>query len=77
MIVVVRRAWCSTAWASGANTAHLVAESIEDARAQWVTVFSRDRADLGPAHAAQVAAEDIDRYGTLARNQSAALKPLP
>ena len=33
------------------NTAHLVAESVEDARQQWVEVFSRDRADLGPAHA--------------------------
>ena len=33
------------------NIAHLVAESVEDARKQWVEVFSRDRADLGPAHA--------------------------
>ena len=45
------------------NTAHLVAESLEAARAQWVDVFSRDRADLGPDHAAQTAAEDIERYG--------------
>ncbi len=45
------------------NTAHLVAETLEDARAQWIDVFSRDRADLGPTHAAQTAAEDIDRYG--------------
>ncbi|MEJ7796374.1 MAG: MobF family relaxase [Nocardioides sp.] len=45
------------------NTAHLVAETIDDARALWVEVFSRDRADLGPAHAAQYAAEAIDRYG--------------
>jgi exodeoxyribonuclease V alpha subunit len=45
------------------NTAHLVAESIDDARSQWVEVFSRDRADLGPRHAAQRAADDIDRYG--------------
>ncbi|MFC5728775.1 MULTISPECIES: hypothetical protein [Nocardioides] len=30
------------------NTAHLVAETLEDARKQWVDVFSRDRADLGP-----------------------------
>ena len=35
------------------NVAHLVAESIEDARKQWVEVFGRDRADLGPAHAAR------------------------
>ncbi|MBM6401439.1 MobF family relaxase [Phycicoccus sonneratiae] len=45
------------------NTAHLVADTLEDARAQWVTTFSRDRADLGPAHATHLAAEDIERYG--------------
>ena len=45
------------------NTAHLVAETLDDARAQWIDAFSRDRADLGPGHAAQTAAEDIDRYG--------------
>ena len=45
------------------NTAHLVAETLGEARAQWVDVFSRDRADLGPGHAAQSAAEDIERYG--------------
>ena len=55
-----------------ANTAHLVADSVEDARAQWVEVFARDRADLGPAHAARVAAEDIDRYGPQARRPRAA-----
>ena len=33
------------------NVAHLVAETVEDARKQWIEVFSRDRADLGPAHA--------------------------
>ncbi|MBG6095846.1 MobF family relaxase [Nocardioides luteus] len=47
------------------NVAHLVADSIEDARRQWVEVFDRDRADLGPAHAAQRAAEDIERYGSV------------
>jgi exodeoxyribonuclease V alpha subunit len=46
------------------NVAHLVADDIEEARSQWVATFGRDRADLGPGHAAQVAAEDIDRYGT-------------
>ena len=46
-----------------ANTAHLVADTLQDARTQWVATFSRDRADLGPAHAAHQAAEDIDRYG--------------
>ncbi|MFC7358884.1 ATP-dependent DNA helicase [Nocardioides astragali] len=45
------------------NTAHLVADTIDDARSQWVEVFSRDRADLGPSHAAQRAADDIDRHG--------------
>ncbi|GGL33314.1 AAA family ATPase [Phycicoccus endophyticus] len=45
------------------NTAHLVADTLEGARAQWVTTFSRDRADLGPAHAIDQALEDIDRYG--------------
>lgn len=46
------------------NVAHLVAEDLEDARRQWVEVFSRDRADLGPAHAAQRAVDDIERYGS-------------
>lgn len=45
------------------NVAHLVAESVEDARKQWCDVFARDRADLGPAHARESAAEAIDRYG--------------
>jgi exodeoxyribonuclease V alpha subunit len=44
------------------NIAHLVAPSIEDARAQWVGAFSRDRADLGPAHAARLAAGEADKY---------------
>ena len=46
------------------NIAHLVAEDEADARRQWEQVFARDRADLGPAAAAQQAAEDIERYGT-------------
>ena len=45
------------------NVAHVVADSLEDARRQWVEVFGRDRADLGPGHAAEAAAEDIERYG--------------
>ena len=61
------------------NIAHLVADSPEDARRQWVEVFSRDRADLGPGHAAQVAADDVDRYGPRADSyvrtlQAAALR---
>ena len=53
---------------------HLVAESLDDARAQWVEVFSRDRADLGPSHAAQRAVDDIDRYGPNDRPPSAVLQ---
>ena len=48
------------------NTAHLVATSLEDARRQWIDVCGRDRADLGPAHAARLAAEAVDRYGRTA-----------
>ena len=55
------------------NTAHLVAESIQEARAQWVDVFSRDRADVGPGHAAQTAAEDIERYGLQAHPRGSEL----
>ena len=46
------------------NVAHLVADDDDDARRQWEQVFGRDRADLGPAAAAEQAAEDIERYGT-------------
>ena len=56
------------------NTAHLVAVSVDDARDQWVDVFSRDRADLGPRHAAERAADDIDRYGPNARPPGVALQ---
>ena len=48
------------------NIAHVVAESLDDARRQWVDTFGRDRADLGPNHAARLAAEAIDRYGPAA-----------
>ncbi len=57
------------------NTAHLVAESIDDARQQWIDTFSRDRADLGPAHARRQAIEAIDRYGPAARAPSSPLPP--
>lgn len=53
------------------NTAHLVAETNEDARKQWVEVFSRDRADLGPAHAHRQAIDAIDRYGIQKRRRPA------
>jgi conjugative relaxase-like TrwC/TraI family protein len=51
------------------NTAHLVADKVEDARKQWVEVFARDRADLGPAHAKRQAIEAIDRYGPQKRRR--------
>ncbi len=44
------------------NAAHLVAESVEDARRQWIETFSRDRADLGPAHARELAATEAAKY---------------
>ncbi|XBB66377.1 MobF family relaxase [Nocardioides sp. WV_118_6] len=56
------------------NVAHLVADSVEDARRQWIDVFNRDRADLGPGHAATRVDEDIDRYGTQAAPSNAALQ---
>jgi exodeoxyribonuclease V alpha subunit len=45
-----------------ANTAHLVAEDLAEAREQWIAVFGRDRADLGPGHAAVQAAAEAARY---------------
>jgi hypothetical protein len=46
-----------------ANTAHLIAADTAEAREQWIGVFARDRADLGPARAGQQAALDVHRYG--------------
>ncbi len=57
------------------NTAHLVAESVDHARQQWIDAFSRDRADLGPAHARRQAIEAIDRYGPAVRARSSPLPP--
>jgi conjugative relaxase-like TrwC/TraI family protein len=51
------------------NTAHLVADTVEEARRQWAGVFARDRADLGPAHAERQAIEAVDRYGTQKRRR--------
>ncbi|MBF4764370.1 AAA family ATPase [Nocardioides islandensis] len=45
------------------NVAHLVADSVADAREQWTSAFARDRADLGPAHARLRAFDDVERYG--------------
>ncbi|MEX5720342.1 MobF family relaxase [Geodermatophilus maliterrae] len=47
-----------------ANTAHLIATDPDQAREQWIAVFDRDRADLGPGHAAQLAAAEAARYAT-------------
>ena len=58
-----------------ANTAHLVAEDLVDARRQWVEVFARDRADLGPAHARGQAIDAIDRYGSDTRRRPAPPPP--
>ena len=60
-----------------ANTAHLVAENLDDARRQWIDVFSRDRADLGPAHARRQAVDAIDRYGTVAGPRRGSVPPPP
>jgi hypothetical protein len=54
-----------------ANTAHLVADTVDDARRQWVETFARDRADLGPAHARRQAIEAVDRYGHQQRRRPA------
>jgi exodeoxyribonuclease V alpha subunit len=47
------------------NVAHLVADTVDDAREQWVAAFARDRADLGPSHAAELAADEAARYARL------------
>ena len=52
------------------NTAHLVAETLEDAKQQWIDAFARDRSDLGPAHARGAAIEAIDRYGPTLRSET-------
>ena len=59
------------------NIAHLVAESSEYARKLWAAVFSRDRADLGPAHAQRQAIDAIDRYGPADAPSPRARPPVP
>lgn len=56
------------------NVAHVVAESVQEARSQWVAVFGRDRADLGPTHARGAAADAVDRYGPNAPARPAPLR---
>ncbi len=57
------------------NTAHLVAGDLDDARRQWVEVFARDRADLGPDHARRHAIDAIERYGPDGRRRPAPTAP--
>lgn len=57
------------------NVAHLVAETVDEAKRHWMDVFSRDRADLGPARAAQRAAEDIERYGSVGPRREVGRRP--
>ena len=45
-----------------ANTVHLIAEDIDQAREQWQAAFARDRADLGPQHAGQALARATAGY---------------
>jgi exodeoxyribonuclease V alpha subunit len=45
-----------------ANTVHLIAATVEDAREQWQSAFARDRADLGPQHAGQALARATAGY---------------
>ena len=44
------------------NVSHLIADSPAQARQQWVEVFGREQADLGPAHAARQAAVEAAKY---------------
>jgi len=58
-----RSAYVGMTRGRNSNTAHLLADSVADARRQWVAAFERAGADLGPAHAASTAASDVERYG--------------
>ena len=61
-----------------ANTTHLVAADTAEAREQWIAVFGRDRADLGPGHAAELAAREAARYAPLRPlDQPSATPPRP
>jgi exodeoxyribonuclease V alpha subunit len=57
------------------NTVHLVAETLADARQQWIETFRHDRADLGPGHAARLAAHEASKYA-IPRPLDAALADL-
>lgn len=51
------------------NTAHLVADDLDEAKSQWIDVFGRGRADLGPGQARIRAVDAIDRYGPSGRRR--------
>ena len=57
------------------NSAHVVAESVDDAKQQWIDVFNRDRADLGPAHARRQAIDAIEVYGAQQRRPVPGRRP--
>ena len=57
------------------NTAHLIAANAAEAREQWIAVFGRDRADLGPAHAAARAAGEAARYAPGGQLRPRAVRP--
>ncbi|RFU21034.1 TrwC relaxase [Geodermatophilus marinus] len=60
------------------NTAHLVAANVAEARVQWIAVFGRGRADLGPGHAAELAAREAARdRQDYSRDRAAAAPPRP
>ena len=63
-------AYVSMTRGRGGNIAHLVAETIEDAKQQWIDAFARNRSDLGPARARDAALEDIERYGPALRPEA-------
>jgi hypothetical protein len=58
-----------------ANTAHLVADNLDDAREQWINAAGRDRADLGPTAAGRAAARAAAGYAPI-RPLSAVLADL-
>ena len=44
------------------NVGHMVAATVEEARDLWCLIFARDRADLGPIHAAKLAEDELALY---------------
>lgn len=63
-------AYVSMTRGRASNTAHLVAETLEGAKQQWIDAFARDRSDLGPARARDAAIDAIEWYGPAMRPES-------